>query len=127
DLLNGYVSELVPDGASYIRVKSNNVLCGNFIDLMVPTTTTTTTTEVPTTTTTTTTAEPVATFSIDNLSTSEILNVTVGGGATLEFVGSGLPIPAGESRSGRIYPEGNYDITVSGIKPIPDYRKVTFR
>lgn len=126
DLLAGYLSELVPDGASQIRVKSNNALCSNYVDLVVPTTTTTTTTS-PSTTTTTTTSEPVATFTIDNLSTSEILNVTVGGGATLEFVGGGLPIPAGESRSGRIYPEGNYDITVSGIKPIPDYRKVTFR
>ncbi len=42
-LESGYISTLIPDTASIIRVKSNNVLCQNYIDLSVPTTTTTTT------------------------------------------------------------------------------------
>ena len=62
----GYTSTLVPDGASIVRVKSDNVLCSNYIDLSFGTTTTTstsstttTTTEVPTTTTTTTSQDLV--------------------------------------------------------------------
>jgi hypothetical protein len=54
DLEAGYVSFLVPDAATTIRVQSDNPLCDNFIDLIIPTTTTTSTTGVPTTTTTTT-------------------------------------------------------------------------
>lgn len=126
DLLAGYVTNLVPDGTSHVRVKSNNVLCSNYIDLVVPTTTTTTTTVSPTTTTTTT-SEPYTSFNIQNNSTSEIANIAISGGATFEFVGSGLPIPPGESRGGKIYPEGVYTITVSGLKPIEATRKVTFR
>jgi hypothetical protein len=40
----GYLSSLVPDSASIIRVQSDNVLCSNFINLSIPVTTTTTTT-----------------------------------------------------------------------------------
>ena len=73
-LVAGYTSVLVPDGATIVRVQSDNVLCTNYIDLyLVPTTTTTTsstsstttttTTDIPTTTTTTT--APPETVSID--------------------------------------------------------------
>lgn len=62
-LLVGYVSTLVPNAATIIRVKSVNELCTNYIDLTIPTTTTTTTSSSTsttstssTTTTTTTTA-----------------------------------------------------------------------
>jgi len=54
DLEAGYVSFLVPDSTTTIRVQSDNPLCDNFIDLVLPTTTTTTTTSTPSTTTTTT-------------------------------------------------------------------------
>jgi hypothetical protein len=62
-LLVGYVSTLVPNAATIIRVKSVNELCNNYIDLTIPTTTTTssTTTLVPPTTTTTTTGTPTTT------------------------------------------------------------------
>ena len=56
-LLAGYPSSLVPDYTTIIRVRSNNGLCTNYIDIPVaePTTTTTTTVDPGTTTTTTTT------------------------------------------------------------------------
>jgi hypothetical protein len=50
-LVGGYVSVLVPDGATVIRVKSTGV-CSNYIDLAISGTTTTTTTSSSTTTTT---------------------------------------------------------------------------
>jgi hypothetical protein len=45
-LLAGYASSLVPDYTVVIRVRSNNILCTNYVDIPVieaPTTTTTTT------------------------------------------------------------------------------------
>jgi hypothetical protein len=68
-LVAGYTSTLIPNGATIVRVKSDNVLCTNYIDLyLVPTTTTTTsstsTTSTSSTTTTTTTAAPL-TVTID--------------------------------------------------------------
>lgn len=35
DLENGYFSNLIPDSASIVRVKSNNVLCDNYIDFEI--------------------------------------------------------------------------------------------
>jgi len=55
----GYLSGLVPDAATVIRVKSMNPVCSNYIDIVI--TTTTTTTIAPTTTTTTTSDEPTTT------------------------------------------------------------------
>lgn len=55
-LVSGYLSSLVPDGATIIRVQSNNDICTNFIDISISLTTTTTTSS---TSTTTTTAAPV--------------------------------------------------------------------
>jgi hypothetical protein len=40
----GYLSTLVPDGTSIVRVKSTSLFCTNYINLALPTTTTTTTT-----------------------------------------------------------------------------------
>ncbi len=40
----GYASSLVPDFTTAIRVKSNGVLCTNYIDIFLENTTTTTTT-----------------------------------------------------------------------------------
>jgi hypothetical protein len=57
-LVGGYVSVLVPDGATVIRVKSTGV-CLNYIDLAISGITTTTTTSSSTTTTTTTIGGPV--------------------------------------------------------------------
>lgn len=52
-LLAGYTSVIVPDGATIIRVQSNNSECTNYVDeLIIPPTTTSTTT-------TTTTAAPI--------------------------------------------------------------------
>lgn len=52
-LVAGYTSSSVPDGATTIRVVSDNVLCSNYVDLVITTTTTTTTSSSTTTTTTT--------------------------------------------------------------------------
>ena len=54
-LVAGYVSYLVPNSTTIVRVKSD-ATCKNYVDipLVEPTTTTTTTTSTPTTTTTTT-------------------------------------------------------------------------
>ena len=56
-LIAGYTTNLVPDAATIIRVKSNGA-CTNYIDLIYPTPPTTTTTTTTSTTTTTTTAAP---------------------------------------------------------------------
>lgn len=45
-LLAGYVSSLVPNGTTNIRIKSTGI-CTNYIDVTVTTTTTTTTTTLP--------------------------------------------------------------------------------
>lgn len=64
ELLVGYPSDLVPDDATIIRVKSVGELCTNYIDLTLVTETTTTTstssTSSTTTTTTTTAIIPIA-------------------------------------------------------------------
>ena len=53
-LLAGYPSSLVPDFTTIIRVRSNNPLCTNYIDIPVAEPTTTTTSSSSTTTSTTT-------------------------------------------------------------------------
>jgi hypothetical protein len=61
DLLNGYLSTLVPIGTTTIRVQSSGV-CEDYIDIVL--TTTTTTTVAPTTTTTTTVAPTTTTTTV---------------------------------------------------------------
>jgi hypothetical protein len=64
----GYLSSLIPDGTSIVRVKSTSLFCTNYINLALPTTTTTTTTSTSTSTSTTTTTTTTAipeTVSID--------------------------------------------------------------
>jgi hypothetical protein len=48
----GYLTSLIPDGTSTVRVKSVSLFCTNYINLALPTTTTTTSTSTTTTTTT---------------------------------------------------------------------------
>lgn len=55
-LVAGYLSTVVPDAATIIRVKSTSELCPNYIDLTITTTTTTTTSTTSTTTSTTSTS-----------------------------------------------------------------------
>lgn len=43
-LLAGYASALVPDYTTSVRIKSNGVLCTNYVDVFLENTTTTTTT-----------------------------------------------------------------------------------
>ena len=43
----GYASALVPDFTTVVRIKSNNELCTNYIDIFLENTTTTTTTTIP--------------------------------------------------------------------------------
>lgn len=58
----GYLCITVPDGASNIRVKSDNPSCSNFITLnIVPTTTTTTSSSTTSTTSTTTSSTSTST------------------------------------------------------------------
>lgn len=45
-LLDGYPSDVVPNGTAVIRVRSVNSLCNNYVDLAIPGVTTTTTTTV---------------------------------------------------------------------------------
>jgi hypothetical protein len=61
NLLAGYVSTLLPNGTTTVRVMSTGT-CTNYTDIsVVPCPTTTTTTTVPPTTTTTTTVPPTTT------------------------------------------------------------------
>lgn len=129
DLLVGYLSNQIPDGASTVRVKSNNVLCDNYIDLVVPTTTTTTTvppttttttTEAPSTTTTTTTAVPKAIFRLNNNTASDVSinTINLSGGAALVLTTGSLPVEPGQHVIGEITPVGTYNISLSGISII---------
>jgi hypothetical protein len=43
----GYLSSLIPDGTTTVRVKSTSLFCNNYIDLSLPVITTTTTTTLP--------------------------------------------------------------------------------
>lgn len=54
-LLAGYPSSLVPDFTTIIRVRSNNGLCTNYVEIPVEEPTTTTTSSSSSTTTSTTT------------------------------------------------------------------------
>ena len=86
-LLAGYPSSLVPDFTTIIRVRSNNGLCTNYIDIPVeePTTTTTSssststsTSSSSTTTSTSTTAVPTTTTtSSSSTSTTTTTTTTV--------------------------------------------------
>ncbi len=68
-LTAGYLSTVVPDGATTIRVKSQSVFCTNYIDLYfgeaTTTTTTSSTSSSTSSTTTTTTTEAPETITID--------------------------------------------------------------
>lgn len=133
-LLAGYLSTLVPDAATSIRVKSEGAICSSFIDLDITGTTTTTTTAGPTTSTTsststteapvpttTTTTTAVATVSIDNDIASGVSITSplgVSGGGVFTVVGGSFPINPGEQVTGRIIPAGTYDLTLNGIRSI---------
>jgi hypothetical protein len=54
-LLDGYPTDLIPDGTSIIRISSSGV-CYNYIDLAIPPATTTTSTSTTSTSSTTTTS-----------------------------------------------------------------------
>ncbi len=127
-LLAGYTTSLVPNGTTIIRVMSANILCTNFIDIVIggecttttttssTSTTTSTTTEVPPTTTTTTTTEaPVdcteysvvgsPSISIEWFACSgEFLTQTVGSGGILICAETGTVVQTGGS--GSITPTG---------------------
>lgn len=75
----GYVSALVPDGTTTIRVKSAGV-CTNYIDLPVG--------EITTTTSTTSTAAPLISLVVFARDTGPALNVTL-----YASINGGPPIP----------------------------------
>ena len=75
-LVAGYISTLVPDGATIIRVQSVSA-CTNYVDFSITGTTTTTTS----TTTSTTTAEPTTTST--TTSTTTVLDCTLAGTAAV--------------------------------------------
>jgi hypothetical protein len=75
-LVGGYVSVLVPDGTTIIRVKSTG-LCPNYIDLAISgITTTTTTSSSSTTTTSTSSTTTTSTSSTTTTSTSSTSTTT---------------------------------------------------
>jgi hypothetical protein len=90
----GYISTVVPDGTTIIRVSSPGT-CNTYVDLNVITstttttstssTTTTTTTSTPTTTTTTTTGTPTTTTTTTTaaISYNYRFEITPGGDATM--------------------------------------------
>lgn len=75
-LVAGYLSTVVPDAATIIRVKSTSELCPNYIDLTITTTTTTTTTSSTTTTTTTSTSSTTTTTTTTAFSCADCRNWT---------------------------------------------------
>lgn len=110
----GYLSTLVPDSTTTIRVQSMSVLCSNYVDLPITgiTTTTTTTTTTSTTTTTTTTLAPPILFVINNNTEggSSIVNVTVPT-ATVTPVSGAFPLALGEDYTANVS-VGTYTVNV---------------
>lgn len=120
-LVGGYLSVLVPDSTTTIRVKSMSVLCSNYIDLEISGITTTTTTSTTTsttstsstTTTTTTLSEPI--LIVENNYTGsggEITSISIPG-ATITPISGSFPLAFGETYSAYITPEDIYTITVN--------------
>lgn len=93
DLEAGYVSVLVPDSASTIRVQSDNAVCDSYIDLIISTTTTTT--SAPTTTTSTTTGTPTTTTT-----TTALYDVDVYGSLSEALGGGGVQIESSLTNNG---------------------------
>jgi len=75
-LVSGYLSVLVPNGTTIIRVQSNNSICTNFIDIPINPITTTTTSSSSTTTTTSTTTYPCECVRLEN-TTEENLSILI--------------------------------------------------
>lgn len=90
----GYTSVVVPDGATTIRVQSDNVTCDNFIDLTIVTTTTTTsstTTTTSSTTTTTTSSTTTTTTSTSSTTTTTTTAYCTEGCLQYRATGEGSP------------------------------------
>jgi hypothetical protein len=96
DLLSGYLSTLVPDGTTTIRVCSASIYCANCVDITIeplPTTTTTSSTSTSTTTSTTTSGPlPLdfdAIFNCDSYPSSISISITnITGGTPPYSVGT---------------------------------------
>ena len=141
DLEAGYISTLVPDVATTIRVQSDNPICGNYIDLIIVTTTTTSTTGEPTTTTTTTTAPATTTTTTtvnetivhieNNITGAEVISLdslSVSGGFTFTPTSGSFPLAQGQNLTGKINGQGTFDLTVGitvGVPPGADKITVT--
>lgn len=65
DLEAGYLSVLVPDTTTTIRVQSDNAICSNYIDLVISSTTTTSTSTSSTTSTSTSSTTTTTTTVVD--------------------------------------------------------------
>lgn len=76
-LLAGYTTSLVPNGTTIIRVMSANILCTNFIDIVIggECTTTTTTSSTSSTTSTTSTTSSTSTTTSSSTTTSTTTEV----------------------------------------------------
>ena len=98
DLEAGYMSVLVPDDATTIRVASDNPLCDNYVNLTIVTTTTTSTSSTTTTTTSTSTSTTTTTTTVapttTTTTTSNEFDVAIygkledsvlSGGVTIEY------------------------------------------
>ena len=75
-LLAGYPSSLVPDFTTTIRVRSNNGLCTNYVDIPVEQPTTTTTSSSSTSTSTSSSSTTTSTSTTSSSSTSTTTSTT---------------------------------------------------
>lgn len=75
-LLSGYTSELVPDGATVVRIQSDGTYCTNATDVYIGSATTSTTSTTTSTTSTTTTAPPTTTSTTSTTTTAEPTTTT---------------------------------------------------
>jgi hypothetical protein len=136
-LIAGYTTNLIPDAATIVRIKSNGA-CTNYIDLTYPgtpttttttSTTTSTTTAEPTTTTTstttsTTTAEPTTTTTSTTTTTTTLAPATINWSLTEAqdpgniFIDANIDINYtdinGNSQTLNVFTAGSGTITVRG-------------
>ncbi len=115
DLEAGYISTVVPDTTTTIRVQSINALCSNYVDLAISGFTTTTTTSTSSTTTSTTTTEDLTADVNIALNVSQDIEITELKVNVVDVIitSGAFPNTPGNSTFGYTDQIGTYDVAIT--------------